>query len=76
MSLKLIWRVLQLQEVAINRADTRVSLSLSCWCSSRIQMEGMILSRKRKIGGENLQNKQKVSQRWKTSSKINNYMVI
>lgn len=63
-SLKLIWKVVQLFEVARNQADTRGS-SLSWW-SSRIQMEGMILSRNRKIGGENLQNNQKkVSHRGK-----------
>lgn len=37
---------------------TSSSLSLFCWWSSRTHMEGMILTMKKKIAGENLQHNQ------------------
>lgn len=41
-----------------SEVDTSGSLFLSClWWSSRIQMEGTILRRNRKMGGEILQDK-------------------
>lgn len=42
----------------VSDVDTGCSVSLSCSWSSRIQMEGMTLTMKKRMAGENLQHKQ------------------